>query len=55
LHFLIGYLDAPEIKVAVDLALDLEASFGLRGADALDNHLMTDQRLAAPVLRDEGE
>jgi hypothetical protein len=57
LHVLIGHLDAHGIEVAVDLALDCKACFGLRGADELDNHLVTDvgrvgnaERLAAITI-----
>ena len=55
LHLLVSDLHAFRIEVAVDLAAYLEASFGCRGPYELDNHLVTDQRLAAPILGDEGE
>ena len=43
------------IGVGVDAAGDGEAGFGRGGGDQLDDDLMADQRLAAPVLGDEGE
>ena len=43
------------VEVAVDLAAYLEACFGARRADKLDDNLMTDQRLPTPVHGDEGE
>lgn len=41
--------------VGVDLAAHLQTGLGRRGADQLDNHCVADQRLAAPVLGNEGE
>src|ERR1700733_7298476 len=55
LHLLVGDVDTFRVEVAVDLAADLEASFRRCGADELDNNLVADQRLAAPVHGDEGE
>ena len=43
------------INVAIDLAADLEPGVGCGAADQLNDDLVTDQRLAAPVLRDIGE
>ena len=53
-HLGIGNLDALGITAGVDVASDGEASIG-GGADQLDDDLMADERLAAPVLRNVGE
>ena len=55
LHLLMGHRDALRVAIGVNLAADLEAGFGCRGTDELNNDLMADQRFAAPVLGDEGE
>jgi hypothetical protein len=55
LHLLIGDGDAFRVEIAVDLAADRKAGICRRGTDELDNDLMADQRLAAPVHGDEGE
>jgi hypothetical protein len=49
-HLGIGDLDALGIAVGVDVAGDGEAGIGRGGADQLDDDLMADERLAAPVL-----
>jgi hypothetical protein len=54
-HLGIGDLDALGIAVRIQLAAHRQASLRRRGADQLDNDLMADQRLAAPVLRDGGK
>ena len=54
-HLGIGDLDALGIAVGVDVAGDGEAGIGRGGADQLDDDLMADERLAAPVLGDVGE
>jgi len=54
-HLGIGDLDALGIAVGVDVAGDGEAGVGRGGADQLDDDLMADERLAAPVLGDVGE
>jgi hypothetical protein len=54
-HFGIRDLDGFGILVFVEAALHLEAFVGRRRSDQLDDHRATDQRLAAPVLGDEGE
>ena len=54
-HLLVGDLYAFRIKIAIDLAVNFEPRVGRCAADQLNNHLVTDQRLAAPVLRDVGE
>src|SRR5690349_7470115 len=48
-------LDALGIAAGVDLAADGQAGLGGRGADQLNDNLMADQRLAAPVPGDVGE
>src|SRR3954453_3540138 len=54
-HVGIGNLDTLGITAGVDVASDGEASIGRGGADQLDDDLMADERLAAPVLRNVGE
>src|SRR5689334_12844222 len=54
-HLLVGHLDAFRVQVGVDLAADLQAGVGRRGADELDDDLMADQWFATPVHGDEGE
>ena len=55
LHLLVAHLDAFGISAGIEFAADLKAGFSCCGADKLDNDLMADQRLAAPVHGDEGE
>src|SRR4051812_30222364 len=54
-HLVVGHLDAFRVQVGVDLAADLQAGVGRRGADELDDDLMADQWFATPVHGDEGE
>jgi len=54
-HFVIADLNAFLIEVAIEVASDRQAFFGRGSADQLDDDLMADQRLAAPVLRDVGK
>ena len=54
-HFVIADLNAFLIEVTIEIAGDREAVFGRGGADQLDDDLVADQRLAAPVLRDVGK
>jgi hypothetical protein len=54
-HLGIGHLDAFRVGAAVEAALDGEAGAGGGAGDQLDDHLVGQQRLAAPVLGDEGE
>src|SRR3954468_13939398 len=54
-HLGIGDLDAFGVAVLVKLAAHRQAGLRRRGADQLDDDLVADQRLAAPVLRDGGE
>jgi hypothetical protein len=48
-------LDPLWVASAVDIADDIEAGFGFRGSDQLDNDLMADERPAAPVHADKRE
>ena len=52
---LIRGLHALGMRVSVQHATDLEARRGSRGRDETDAGRMGEQRLAAPVLRDERE
>src|SRR3954452_2679126 len=54
-HLGIGNLDALGIAAGIDVASDGEAGVGRGGADQLNDDLMADERLAAPVLRNVGE
>ena len=54
-HFIIADLNAFLIEIAIEVAGDRETVFGRGGTDQLDDDLVADQRLAAPVLRDVGE
>ena len=54
-HFSVGDLDAFVVGVGVDLAGNGEAGVGAGVGDQLNDDLMADQWLAAPVLGDEGE
>src|SRR5512135_2325121 len=51
-QFLVGYLDPGFITVGIQLRLDMQPGLGLRVPDQVDDHGATQQRLAAPVLRD---
>ena len=54
-HLSIGDLHFLAIGVGIDPAGDGEADSGTGVGDQLDDYLMADQRLAAPVLGDECE
>lgn len=54
-HFIIADLNAFLIEIAIKIARDRKAVFRRSGADQLDDDLVADQRLAAPVLRDVGK
>ena len=54
-HFGFGDFDAAWVARAIDVAGNGEACVGRGGGDQLDDDLMADERLAAPVLGDEGE
>jgi hypothetical protein len=51
-HLLVRDFHAFWIKVAIDLAANPELGVGCGAADQLNNYLLTDQRVAAPVLRE---
>ena len=55
LHFLLGDRNALWVEVSIDLTTDLDAGLGRGGPDQSDDHLVANQRLATPVLGDEGE
>jgi hypothetical protein len=54
-HFVISDFDACRIGVGVDLGSHLQACIGGRGGDQLDDGLVADEWLAAPILCDERE
>ena len=54
-HLLIGNLKAPLIDIGVDLAFHGQAGSGCGGGDEIDDDLVADQWLAAPVLADKRE
>src|SRR4051794_10573422 len=54
-HLLIRHLDALLIGASVDPAGNGETGFSAGVGDQLHNDLMADQRLATPVLGDEGK
>ena len=54
-HFVIADLNAFLIEIAIEIASNRETVFGRGGADQLDDDLVADQWLAAPVLRDVGK
>ena len=49
-HFGLAHLDAGGVGIGIDLALHLETGVRGGGGDQLDDGLVADQRLAAPVL-----
>ncbi len=53
-HLLIGNLDTRRIDIRVQITLDRQAAFRGGACDQVDNDLVADQRLATPVLTDEG-
>ena len=54
-HLLIGHLEPRLVHIGVDFALHRQPRLCGGCSDQVDDDLMTDQRLAAPVLSDEGE
>ena len=54
-EFLVGDFDFLWVGSVVELGVDLQSGAGRRGGDQVDDDLVTDQRLAAPVGRDEAE
>jgi hypothetical protein len=53
LEFGVRHLDAGRVAVWIELAANLETCVGCGGGDQLDDGLVADQRLAAPVSGDE--
>jgi hypothetical protein len=51
----VGNLDPRRIGIGIDGALDVQAGAGRSAGDELDDGLIADQRLASPVLGDEGK
>src|SRR5664279_2971427 len=51
----IGHLDAGRVGAFVQFRMNPEPCSGSRSGDQVDDDLQTDQGLATPVLRDEGE
>jgi hypothetical protein len=49
----VGHRNGGRIAVGVELATDREAGIGRGGGDQLHDHLMAQQRLAAPIAGDE--
>src|SRR5450759_1200991 len=54
-HLLIGHLESGLVDVGIDFAFPRESCLCGGCGDQVDDDLMTDQRLAAPVLTDERE
>src|SRR5262245_527392 len=54
-HLRVGDLEALLVFVAVETALHGQSGLGLRIGDQFDDHPMGEERLAAPILRDEGK
>jgi hypothetical protein len=54
-HFCIGHLDAGGIGVLIEFATNLQTCRRRRRGDQLDDDLMADERLAAPVSGNERE
>ena len=54
-HLGVGDLDTLLVGIVVEPAGDGESGIGGRVGDQLDDDGVTDQRLAAPVLGDEGK
>ena len=54
-HLLVGNLDPCWIGIRVQGTLDLQTSFRGGGGDQINDDLVADQRLASPVLTDEGK
>jgi len=48
-EFGVRHLDAGRVAVWIELAANLETCVGCGGGDQLDDGLVADQRLAAPV------
>jgi hypothetical protein len=52
-EFVVGDLNASGVHRGIESAADFEAGLRRRRSDQLDDHLMTDERLATPVAGDE--
>jgi hypothetical protein len=52
-EFVVEDFDRSGVRRRIEFATDLEASLRRRRGDQLDDHLMADERLAAPVAGDE--
>ena len=48
-EFVVGDFDRSGVRRRIEFATDLEACLRRRRGDQLDDHLMADERLAAPV------
>ena len=54
-HLVIGHLAPGRVRIDVELALHPQASLGGGCRNQLEDHRIADERLAAPVLADEGK
>src|SRR5690606_21436337 len=54
-EFLVGDSTTARVDALIEATSHREARLGGRGRDQADDNLMGDERLAAPVLGDEGE
>ena len=54
-EFVVGDFDRSGVRRRLEFATDLEACLRRRRGDQLDDRLMADERLAAPVAGDERE
>ncbi len=54
-EFRVADFDSGVVGIGVQLGADKQAGFRRRAADQIDDRLMAEQRLAAPVLGDEAE
>ena len=52
-EFIVGYFDSCGICHGIKFAANLEAGFGRCRGDQLNDHLVTDERLATPIAGDE--
>src|SRR5271157_3255208 len=54
-YLLVGHLDTGRVDAGVQLRMDFQPGFGGGAGDEVHDHLVTDQRFAAPVLTDKGK
>ena len=54
-HLLIGNFETGRIGIRIEFALHRQPGGRRGGGDEIDDDFMTDQRLAAPILANEGE